>query len=209
MSIPQHSNKSVEHGTPPWILDCVRATFQKHIDMDPCSTEVFNQHVDATVFYTKEEDGLLQPWAGDVYVNPPGGRMLAPEGYSQPVPTKEQLRAFGEDDFSAPAFWWQHTWRMWVQKKISQAAFMCFNPELLRYAQQFHMVGHPLEYSTVVFRKRLEFNNIALEPQTSPAHMNMLFWLPPHDGGRREDFERFFFIWSPHGYVHHHTTVMR
>jgi len=48
------------------------------IDLDPASCEEANKVVDATVFYTKEDDGLSKEWAGNLWVNPPYSRDLMP-----------------------------------------------------------------------------------------------------------------------------------
>jgi len=45
-----------------------------HFDLDPCADESNHK---CTRFYTKEDDGLKQPWAGSrVFCNPPYGRSI-------------------------------------------------------------------------------------------------------------------------------------
>lgn len=50
------------------------------IDLDPCSEAKFEQVVRAARSYSlldRGEDGLLLPWAGHVFCNPPGGTVAA------------------------------------------------------------------------------------------------------------------------------------
>ena len=49
------------------------------IDVDPASSEVANEIVKSTKYYTLEVDGLIQNWDGNVWMNPP---------YSQPLITE-------------------------------------------------------------------------------------------------------------------------
>ncbi len=70
------SSATPEHYTPRLILDaaidCMGA-----IDLDPCAESHDSPNVLAAMHYTKEDDGLSQPWVGRVYMNPPYGNEIA------------------------------------------------------------------------------------------------------------------------------------
>lgn len=53
------------------------------IDLDPASCPIANRTVQATCFYSKEEDGLSKPWCGRLWLNPP---------YGQRAPAKPSLQ---------------------------------------------------------------------------------------------------------------------
>ena len=59
-----------EWWTPIEYMESVREVMQ-HIDLDPASCEKANAVVRAATFYSEEDDGLMQPWFGKVFMNPP------------------------------------------------------------------------------------------------------------------------------------------
>lgn len=59
--------------TPPNIVEAARQVLGG-IDLDPCSTARANEVVRARRFYTLEDDGLVRPWRGNVFLNPPYSR---------------------------------------------------------------------------------------------------------------------------------------
>lgn len=67
-------NKSPEWYTPKHILELIYRIME--IDLDPASPE--EPTVNARKYYTKKENGLLQSWHGNIYLNPPYGREILP-----------------------------------------------------------------------------------------------------------------------------------
>ena len=66
------SHESTEHYTPQYILDAV-ITCLGAIDLDPASNSREIPNVPAARHYTSHENGLIQPWQGRVFLNPPFG----------------------------------------------------------------------------------------------------------------------------------------
>ena len=65
------SSKSSEWETPKELFDELDKEFS--FDLDPCCTK---ENAKCRLFITKEEDGLKEPWLGNVFMNPPYGREI-------------------------------------------------------------------------------------------------------------------------------------
>lgn len=81
-------------GTPQWVVKLVREGMGR-IDLDP-ATQASNP-VGATKFYTEKDNGLLLPWFGAVYCNPP---------------------------YSAPAPWLKRFWESYQAGEVEQGFFL-------------------------------------------------------------------------------------
>lgn len=67
------SSNTPEHYTPQNIIDAV-VEFFGEIDLDPCADP--GHHIPAKMHYEEKDNGLIKPWHGKVYMNPPYGREI-------------------------------------------------------------------------------------------------------------------------------------
>jgi site-specific DNA-methyltransferase (adenine-specific) len=65
------SSATCEWATPQDLFDRLHAIHQ--FTLDPCATA---ENAKCAAFFTKEQDGLQQPWHGRVWLNPPYGRSI-------------------------------------------------------------------------------------------------------------------------------------
>jgi len=156
----QHSSETVEHYSPPDYMALVHRTMGG-IDLDPASCEKANTIVKASRYYS--ENGLEQPWNGRVYLNPPGGSLEVKIGNAR-------------GKVNSQAHWWATLVDRFTKGMLEEAIFMCFNLELLRYAQRY-AVMHPLDFPHCVPKDRIPFLNSELQVQKSPGHPNMVVYL--------------------------------
>lgn len=68
-----HNSGNNEWYTPEMYITAVRDVMGT-IDVDPASCDEANKTVGAVMYYTLENDGLVQKWTGNVFMNPPYGR---------------------------------------------------------------------------------------------------------------------------------------
>ncbi len=143
-----HSKKTVKWGTPTHIIELARILLDNEIHLDPATSLEFNQLVKALLIYTDKDNGLLQPWGGNVFVNPPGGLIVEFwEKLIKEIQGGEVEKAF------------------WVGFSIEQLCLLSDQP-----------MG-PQDFSLCVLRKRLDFNTEQLNPGGSPSHGNYVVGL--------------------------------
>lgn len=73
--IAHNSRSNNEWYTPPIYISAAREVMGT-IDLDPASSAMANRLVCAARYYTCEDDGLKQPWYGNIWLNPPYSRGL-------------------------------------------------------------------------------------------------------------------------------------
>lgn len=146
----RHSKEEIRWGTPSDIVERSRRVMGS-IDLDPCSSVEFNKVVNADAFYSLDDygqDGLVSPWWGNVFVNPPGGLI------------KQFWQKAFENDTSCnrwPATYWNQM--IWVGFSVEQLALIA--------EEDFH----PMDFSFCILRKRLSFTRHD-GYKGSPSHAN-------------------------------------
>lgn len=97
--------------TPPHILQAVKAPF----DLDPCSP-IRRPWDTAAKHYTAADNGLMRPWSGRVWLNPPYGRSI--DGWLRRMAQHRSGIAliFARTETEA--------WQQWVWPKASGILFL-------------------------------------------------------------------------------------
>ena len=157
-----HSKKTFKWGTPRWVIQISKILLDNQIHLDPASSPEFNQLVQALVFYTEQDNGLIQEWGGNVFLNPPGGLV---------------------NEF------WQKLVTNIRSGQVEKAIWVGFSVEQLCTLADF--TEYPLDYSTVILRKRLTSNTEDLTIGSSPSHGNYITGLNVDKDLFKKLFDRF------------------
>lgn len=199
---PRHSSESFEHGTPPEIVEAARVVLGS-FDLDPASCDKANGYVRAVEYMTREDNGFVQAWWGNVFLNPPGGLMELDTG--RPVFIKTKKRAactvtgacglppghVHKNVGSSSGAWWKKLAREYSEMRIRAGIFIGFSLEILQTTQADPQgLPLPLDFPICYPRKRLDY--IALEREGivaggAPTHASFIALLPPYGAKHAPD----------------------
>lgn len=197
----RHSSSTPEHYTPGHVVEAARATLGE-IDLDPASCEAANRVVQAKRYFTKNDNGFIQPWSGRVFLNPPGGWcddqgcMIIKRTKTTPPCTESGACGIPaphihEGIDSSQKKWWQELVANWVAGSVPAAIFICFSLELLQSTQVEPQGPLPLEFPICYPAVRLRYTRETGEVGDSPPHSSCIICVSHHDDIARKFREAF------------------
>jgi len=143
--VGQNSGEN-EWYTPKVFIDAARYVMTS-IDVDPASSDIANETVQATTYYTIDDNGLEQDWGGNVWMNPP---------YAQPLIT-DFTEALTEKWDSgeiqqACVLVNNATETGWYQPMMERASAICFIKGRIKFLDKNgNPGGAPLQGQTILY----------------------------------------------------------
>ena len=103
------------------------------IQLDPASSDIANEHVEAEEYFTPAECGLNdRQWYGRVYLFPPSGAYF----WDKKLERWRMTRASSPTLVSSHAVWFRKLLRSWMAGHVEQGLCMCNCPDMIRYEQR-------------------------------------------------------------------------
>lgn len=134
--VAQNSGNNEWH-TPSEYIEAARQVMGS-IDLDPASSEVANEVVQAGSIYTESDNGLTKDWFGNVWMNPP---------YAQPLITEfcEKIVSEVANIEQAIVLVNNATETRWFQGLASSVSAICFPKGRIRYWRPSDDSAAPLQ----------------------------------------------------------------
>lgn len=139
------SNNSGENEwyTPECYIESARLVMGS-IDLDPASSEIANQTVNANLFYTQEEDGLSKEWFGNIWMNPPYSQPLIFQFISKLVESNQVNQAIVLVN--------NGTETKWGQLLMKHSSAVCFHQGRIRFIDKYGNLGDaPLQGQMICY----------------------------------------------------------
>lgn len=141
-----HNSGENEWYTPPEFIEAARATMGS-IDVDPASSEIANEIVQAETFYDIDNNGLVYKWRGNVWLNPP---------YSQPQVsdfTKAVVGKYLDGEISQACVLVNNaTETEFFQRMLTYCAAVCFPKSRIKYLDETGNPKHtPLQGQAILY----------------------------------------------------------
>lgn len=149
-SIKKHVHVSQNSGENEWytpanIIEAARLAMGS-IDVDPASSDIANETVKATTYYTKDDDGLAHEWHGNVWMNPPYAQPLISD-FVEAIATKYES---GEIE-QACVLVNNATETKWFQRLLAVADAVCFPSSRIKFIRINGEKGAPLQGQAVIY----------------------------------------------------------
>jgi ParB family chromosome partitioning protein len=140
-----HNSGNNEWYTPVEYIEAAREVLGG-IDLDPASSDIANQTVQATHYFTAQVDGLAHEWSGRVWMNPPYSSDLIGQFISKLI----QHYDAGKIE-AAIVLVNNATETKWFQELAHESAAVCFPRGRVRFLDPNGQPGTPLQGQALLY----------------------------------------------------------
>jgi hypothetical protein len=162
------------------------------IDIDPASSKLANEYVNAEKYLTPQDDGLnYHEWEGRAYVFPPSGAYYFDKGLDK----WRMTRASSHTLTSSHALWFRKLYRLWLADSVKEGLYFTNCTDMIRYDQR--IFDFPM---CILKTPPTLIKNTSEGISTHRTGTSFIVYLQPKDNSG-EATERFINIYSEKGRV--------